>query len=131
MDDGIEQKAGGGLAVGAGDADQLQPVRGAIVKICGDGGQRFARIGHLYPRNGGGQGRRQCLFALDQSGLGFGSVWRCVGRAQGLRGNGWRRQFAHDGRRAALDGGGDEPVAIRLFAVDGDKKRTSRGLRLS
>ena len=115
VNNGIEKKARGGLAVGSGDSDELQLVPRMAVEVRGNNRQRLARIWCMQPSHGSGKWLRRY----------FGVLGLRLQRLAALRGG---RHFADDGHCSALDGGADEAIAIRLFAANGDKNRTGRGL---
>ena len=113
--DRIDQEARGGLAVGAGDADQLQ----------------------ASPRDGRKNWRRSMASALRASVARepqrIASARRAVAPVSKTARPmpAWRRRhFADDRARAARDGVGDKPIAIGDFAVDGHEQRAGEAWRL-
>src|SRR5271170_2697990 len=61
---GIDEKRGGGFAIGAGDSGQRQALIRTSIKVPRGGGQRAAPVGDTNPRTIEGRGRRQ--FAHDR-----------------------------------------------------------------
>src|SRR5260370_16211492 len=94
VNDGIEQKARGGLAVGSGDSDKLQLFCGMLVKVCGNNRECFARIRHLHPRHRSCDYGQRCLLALPAPYLAALYVRGCL---------------ANDGACSALHSSGDAP----------------------
>ena len=115
MNDGVQKKARGGLAVGSCDSDELQLVRRTAVEVCSNDRQRLARIRHVQPSDGSRKSLRRDFCVVGSR----------VQRLAALCGG---RHFADDGRCAALCGSADEAIAVRLFAAYGDKKRTGPSL---
>ena len=57
----LDQVGDGGLAVGSGDADDLEVAVGELVETAGDAGERGAGVGDLDEGDLGGRGRRDLL----------------------------------------------------------------------
>ena len=90
---GINEERDGGLAVCAGDADELET--------------RWRDGGRNSPRRRPGRGARSLLS--------IGSRRRCAGASFGAR------VFTRDGYCSALDGVGDEAIAIGFRAMQCEK----------